>query len=431
MLKRKLMKHTLPVILSMAMVFQSFPVTVIAAEYKESETTAEAIMDEAAEEMQELSSTSEVETTDDAETYNNVSNPDNAKQAASKEVAATHDTGDMQNATEEDYASTTTEGESVQIPETSEITETTVLDKPDDMDKSDSEAELVVDYEGLQTSIAVKKGYYDAQGNWVDLRNFRYDTETKTVITTYSKDLSNPFEKITALLKDTNEAYSLIRVFVDKKDKTNLLKTYVKYQWEQKDAEGNYTPMASGTFPVNAGDYKLVVSLDAVPGAYKAAQSQTIQFRIDPREITIEYHDANIVVPGTTVMDVKKKVLEKYTLSDGLNKDAYVANAVVSIKNATGDKGEIGDDFRLLKTGDYLIELTIEFANETYANNYLCTNSTVNIEMSDAIPTVISVTSRKADGSELGKVYDGEAIDVKNDVEAYFEAVVGEADGVG
>lgn len=255
-------------------------------------------------------------------------------------------------------------------------------------------AEIVIDYVGI--------------GNWINnhYNDYSYDTETKTIISEYSKDNANPFENIVNVIKN-----NYINVNCNHND-DETLKAYLNYSWI--DLAGN---ALGGAGPVDAGDYRLKVSLPTVEGVYSEEEIICeINFRIDKKDVDIEYNGGISVVPGTTVGAAKAAVEQSYTLSiEGMllnadNKEAYVQSDEAVIRDAHNNS-ILDDGYQLVKTEDYIVELAIVLKEE-YVKNYNITNCVVNINMEDTIATKITVQNDvNQDGSNFGKVYDAKCID--------------------
>lgn len=255
-------------------------------------------------------------------------------------------------------------------------------------------AEIVVDYTGIGSQINYHYGEY------------RYDTETKTIIYTYSKDSANPFADI---VSDIKERY--IHVNLDHNENA-ALKAHLNYSWV--DSAGS---ALEGAGPSDAGDYRLRITLPTVEGVYdKEELICEINFRIDRCDVGIMYHGSTSVVPGTLAGAVKEAVKQSYTLSiEGMllgadNKDAYIQSDEVVIRDLHSNSA-LNDSDQLLKTKDYAVELTIVLKEE-YAKNYNITDDIANIDMDGIIATEITVQNEvNQDGTDFGKVYDAKCID--------------------
>ncbi|MDE7130188.1 MAG: Ig-like domain-containing protein [Lachnospiraceae bacterium] len=373
-------KRILAMFLAFAMTVQSVPITAKAAEVQESGDVVESASDEIIEEVVEESGSAETGQDEKSEGNVNETLADAAQGTGSDE-------NDRETEPDENAAQETASDEK---NENKDIT------ADEGKSNSSATAEIVIDYVRIQNRINNNYG------------NYSYDTETKTIICKYSKNNSNPFEDI---VNDIKNDY--IKVNLDYNNNAEL-KTHLNYLWV--DSTGNEL---DGAGPVDAGDYRLKISLPVVEGVYdKEEIFDEINFRIDKHDVGVEYNGSTSVVPGTSVEAVKEDVKESYTLNiegmllDSSNKDAYIQSDEVTIKDAHSDT-ILNDSDRLIKTEDYVVELTIVFKEE-YAKNYTVTNCIANINMGDTIATEIMVQNDvNQDGSNFGKVYDTKCIDEK------------------
>jgi len=445
----------MPIALSVAMVFQSMPATALAAE-----TTAETAVEETTDEM----SSDEVEgTTDEMSSDEVEGTTDEMPSDEVVEDGGTDDAGTGQ--TEETVTEETTGNESTVedlASETEKQTaeESSTVEKTENDEISYTEVEEdtlpVVGESGEEVSEEILKAADNSEAalatvikvktaDLVDAingkENVTYDAETKTVVAVYDKDDTNLFESVVG--KNFADFGKYISIEVDNEDKTGDLKNHLAYKWQQKNPAGegqevSYTDL-SGSVPMDAGEYRLMVTITAAENACQDAEA-AVDFRIDKRRVTINYDEK--VAPGTTVNDVKEDVLANYELSytkkskEGgngtviLNKDVY-ANAektaaainIIKVKDSKSEVMANGEEL-LDKTADYLIEFNVVFSDE---KNYEIDNNCMNIQMTDEITTVIKVVSNITDGTIPGKVYDEKTIDEEKIKETFKSIEVYEA----
>lgn len=162
------------------------------------------------------------------------------------------------------------------------------------------------------------------------------------------------------------------------------------YKW-QAEKDGTYTDMAADAVPVNAGKYRLVVSVPEVADTYKA-MTKEIDFEITKAALSVSWgYDA--VKPGMKVSDIKLSYLEVYdneynyysytpdnaaTTDVNENAESQLAYSI-KIKD-TFSGNECAADSIINKTSDYVIEVTPSFTAKVSAEvqaNY------------EAIPVVI------------------------------------------
>ncbi len=456
MFRRKLFKRALPVILSVAMIFQSTPATALAAEAVETEASVESVESDSAENVQEQAQqpTEEQLLDENGDNSEKASSETMSSEAASKETASSemdsNETDSSESTSSEAASNKTDSGEAgsnekesnelvnqeTTMQETNaqetesdeEISEIVNQTQPVDVMEGESSeqtpeqnnaVQLVIDYTGIQNAINENSQY----------NKLSYDAETKTISTVYAKDEKNVFETIYDAIRE-----SYLDVVVDN-DKHNELKAHLDVKWQQKDAEGKYINITDGTIPVNAGEYWMLISLPAdSAGAWKAAETQEVHFCIEKAEITVDYNESDKAAPGTTVGDAKKQIIEAYQLllnKEQLNKEVYIDGAAsVSIWNTDAERtpeNALKETDLLLNSGDYIAELTVKLTGD-FDKNYKITNTLVNIKMEGAIATVVRAEVKKENTLQISKVYDGKAIDVEKEMDSFLTVVVGEAD---
>ena len=259
MLKCKLLKRVLPMILSISMVFGSMPETVFAAEYEERTITQETLPeeDEAVSERSENLEDTPVST---GGGYTE------AEESAAQE-------------TETAGTDAATDDNNVQ---------TAVSEEFEENAEKALDTKLVVNKENLAKACT---GFY------------KYDVDKEIVLVKYDADNSDPFSVILNNIQSANRTILSIEIGGET---NNALHGNLKYQWQKADG----TSLAEGAVPAAAGDYKLLVSLDAVENTCSQAEI-TLVFQIVKRQLTIALAD-EYVQPGTTVSAWKDNL--KYEL---------------------------------------------------------------------------------------------------------------------
>lgn len=177
--------------------------------------------------------------------------------------------------------------------------------------------------------------------------------------------------------------------------------------WKAKKGDGAYEAMAEGALPVNAGSYKLTVSLAAKEGRNSAA-SLEIDFTVKKAPVTILLAiGSDRITVGTTVKAVKDEVAANYTILDdtGVITKADVKSIQVTVKDAFTDV-PLAEDAVLAKTGDYAAEAEVQLTEEKAANYEIAQIRTLDLKMSDLKESFIGISVKR----ELGKTYDGQPI---------------------
>ncbi len=451
MFKRKLFKRALPIILSVAMIFQSMPATALAAESPAQEITADSetldeSTDDASSDVSKDSASSDKDSdgsnSDDANADDNTSEDsdaeemtpakDNSEESASEETSVEENTSsesiseeinseekesEENSSEEESFAEITSEenvSEETTAPEeTSTETQpnaTEEMEKADQTENTAKTATVVIDEEELR--------------NAIEEFGLQYDDETNTIFALYDADNKNPFGEI--LKGYYNNAYSedvyFFKVELEGKDNLDLSKQ-LHCTWKGADGKD------LAGIPHSAGSYQLEIKLDKIDNVCSEA-STTLSFRIDSRSIMVNYDDVSPIKPGTTVKEVTETITEEYQLSltningdsqgDFLNKEAFVASCAVSIVRERAADGKV--DGSTLKAEDviksneeYSVKLEITLRDK---DNYTLSNTSRKLEVASGVDTEIKANSIQTDGTNFGWLY-GE----KPEMEALIKAI--------
>lgn len=431
MFKRKLFKRALPIILSVAMIFQSMPSTALAAESPAQETAADSeTLDERTDTVD--SDVSNDSASDDSDSDENTSkddaSDDNASEDSALEEKAPAEDNSEENSSEETSLEENTlneseseqgsseEKESSSTEDTSEegtSVETTVPEETSTEVQPDSTEEMEgADQETAKTAAVL----VDAEGLRSAAEQFglQYDEETKTVFALYDAEKKNPFQDILKGFyynEDEGEEVPFFYVELDGKRNFDLTKQ-LYCTWEDADGKD-----LTGV-PVNAGIYTLAIQLDAIDNVCTKAET-TLLFRIDQRGVMVNYEDIDPIIPGTKAEDAIKAIQEGYQLEltdssgnpqgDFLNKEAYVASCKVSIiKERTAEGKQDGSTLKpedILKSNEeYSVKLEITLKDKD-KDNYTLSNTSRNLYVLEGINTEIKANAVKSDGTNFGWVY--------------------------
>ena len=338
MFKRKLFKRALPVILSVAMIFQSTPATALAAENVETEAivetaegaepsddssdagsadssepsevspasedapTADGNSEEQAKEETEGQST---ETTKAEESKNDESKAETAQTEESKEEG----TSTEASKTEEAPSETVAENQGTETTTTAaeESTEA-VVEATSEVEADGEAADVNAEQAALDTVIVVKDTIEhlfneaekdEATGKWAHTSTYS-NTDTK-------------YQNIISQIEQSKNDY--LDVKIDGESNTNLLDSSLTLKWEQKPAEpadAAWSELKDDPYPISAGNYRLVIAVKAMDGLCKDAQEE-IYVTIKPIELEVAVGNVK-ATPGMTVAEFKAQVKEKYTL---------------------------------------------------------------------------------------------------------------------
>lgn len=371
MFKRKLFKRALPVILSVAMIFQSMPATALAAENEMTEVVETTVEDSGSEsdagdeakepaneepeapaaEQPEASTPAEETKQEEADTPATTTVPEEVS-ASTEEPKQEETSAPAESTTQEETSasveSTTQEGTSAPVETTTAEEEATDEElqqaEADESNADRFKTELVFD----QT-----EGIY---GFEVD------DTgEILTYVTDYASD-STAFNSVIEQVKGK------IKVKVDGEEKS--FGDYLAFSWVQKTEAGD--TVLSG-LPADAGNYQLKVSVEKVDGLIGEAAPLLIDFRINKAKLKVEVDTE--VKPQTVVGDFIGSIKENYTLTDksdnSYNKDTFVDKIEAEVIEIGRDGSETKVDEQLTfdKQKDYRLKLNVTFKAEA-AKNY-------------------------------------------------------------
>lgn len=432
MFKRKLFKRALPVILSIAMVFQSMPATSLAAELPVQEATADSgTLDEdsgsdsgdaeaennAAGESNPSDSASDENTQDenisDGDASNgDASNGDVSNETVSGESTSSEDVSESQ----EETAAPTEEAKQPAVDETEVQRESeTSADSEAPNEETTNGAKIVIDADKLQTA-AEKAG-------------LSYDEETGTVFARYDADSTNPFAEILKgyYTDDFGEDIYFLSVELNGKANEDLRKQ-LGYTWKNEDG----TNLAdSAAVPKNKGSYQLSINLDKIDNLCEAT-SASIKFRIDPCDVMVDYSAIDSIVPGIAAREAAEIIREGYRLYltdiDGnetktLSKEAFVESCTVSIIKETDESGtkvgtELAPEDKIQSNAEYSVKLAIVLTDK---ENYTISNTSRTLDVMNGIDTIIRAETVNADGTSFGWKY-GEQPDMeklKKSINAY------------
>lgn len=417
MFKRKLFKRALPVILSVAMIFQSMPATALAAENEMTEVVETTVEDsgsesdagdeakEPANEEPEAPAAEQPEASAPAEETKQEEADTPATTTVPEEVSASTEEP-KQEETSAPAESTTQEETSAPVETTAPET-TTAEEEATDEELQQAEAD----------EVAAAKIIVDEQGLKNAANQYALSYEDGVISGSYNPDTKIFDNLVNNTLKDVDKSVISIKVG-DKTDDdlSKNLKDKLSFQWnrveKQEGADDKLTALPAGDTPKDAGTYRLVLSLDAVDGVCGKAENVGIDFEI--KQVVLKAAADEKPEIGTKLADFVNSVKENFTLSEIDNnntkivKDVFVKDAAVSIKDAiTGADIEITDAAVFEKGRDYSYTLTITL-NDDYAKNYVVEDfGNIVIEVQGDVPTKMEITPLK----NIEYTYSGKAIE--------------------
>ena len=284
MFKRKLFKRALPVILSVAMIFQSMPATALAAENEMTEVVETTVEDsgsesdagdeakEPANEEPEAPAAEQPEASAPAEETKQEEADTPATTTVPEEVSASTEEP-KQEETSAPAESTTQEETSAPVETTAPET-TTAEEEATDEELQQAEAD----------EVAAAKIIVDEQGLKNAANQYALSYEDGVISGSYNPDTKIFDNLVNNTLKDVDKSVISIKVG-DKTDDdlSKNLKDKLSFQWnrveKQEGADDKLTALPAGDTPKDAGTYRLVLSLDAVDGVCGKAENVVLTLR--------------------------------------------------------------------------------------------------------------------------------------------------------
>lgn len=428
MLKLRLFKRVLPVILSVAMTFQSVPMTALAAENQ-------AVEEPAPDEGAGLENDDSDNTGEEA---GDTSDAGPSGDGGSADVSA--DEGASQIADDDPVSK---EKEPAQEEEPSSPAEETEAPSAE-TDPTDTEDKAPSQTADLMAKILVDDGRIDAYVNAADGFTRRLDESGLVFFTEYTEE-----SRCGRLQDAVKEGLS---VAVDG-ETVDSLKDRLTYSWARKaeGAGGADTPLTNA-FPKDAGEYELTISMDLanLDGICSKLESDVkLSLTIEKADIEIEL-DGKIreIAPGKTARDLMDQINENYKIK--YKSSSYeVSRDILVTMDAGGSAGSARNLplslFVLDKDGKRqpMAETDKFDANKDYVLTIgavsLTENAAKNYELSPADSYVITVGERqkteirferREPGKDLIERYDpGKSWSVAAVTEGLFTEEVKDAGG--
>lgn len=426
MFKRKMFKHAfskraLPVILSVAMIFQSMPATAMAAEdavaveKSVEDSTDEQTATEAAEPASEQgdSEASSENVSSEAEVSEETSNEETSEAPVSSEEATNSEIVSEENNQETDTSiqeTSTPESSSNEETTTTESTESeqttqqeSTVEETEEMQEAANEAEA-----GLVTELKIELGEVESE-----LR----DNGFKKIVDEedpdqckYAAPYGTDFSWIKEFVKENTTIY------VDEENLTANLSDYLQLKWLQIEESGEI--VIPGLPDKADKTYCLEVSNEAVKDLCQVAKPQRIFFEITKAEITLNVDDVVKAKPGTKIADFLSDLETGYTLSktdssavDKAVVKTFTAN-VYEVDATTGKRGESPVMEGVFdKKKNYTVEISVVLNDET-AQNYTVVQQDYYVITVEELQKTKVLVERTEPGKEIIRTYDATA-DIK------------------
>ncbi|MDE7179160.1 MAG: Ig-like domain-containing protein [Lachnospiraceae bacterium] len=356
MLKGKLLKRVMPFLLSMAMAFQSVPMTALAVEDPQAAMLteeADATVDPeagATEGSSDLSSDEETKSEEAAET--DTESPENQE---NPEEAAGTETGE--------YTETAPAGEDASEP-----------------GDAAAEPQVTVNSTEIIVNDSALSGFTREHG-----------ASSLTYTTSYSE--TDQFGSVMSTVK--NEAV----IYVNDERADDLKNDYLNLEWR----EAGKTEAMTGT-PQNVGSYVLHLETRAQEGVCAKAEKD-VYFNITPKELKVSVADSDkSVKAGGKVTDYKDTVTKAVVLKDGSSDfTALQYTAAVEVYELKDGAGEVTADAVFNKNKDYRVKVEVTFADAEAAKNYEVTDREFPVTFGNLLQTKVEIGNP---GKEMVETYD-------------------------
>lgn len=372
MLKQNFLKRVVPFLLSLAMTFQSVPITAIAAEgpqaftaTQEADTPVESVTDSAKDPSD--SKTGEAASADTG--VNDFGNQTG--------VQTGEDADHAQTGSDTDVNTETVPGAGAESDENTDSSE----------GRTEAPAESGADKQAAVTSTEIAVEDAVAYGSFKRVQGESRLTYTMPYSESGSGNVLNTVIDKTSILVNG--------------EKTDALKTnYLLAEWrEVKD--GAVAEAAMIGTPQNVGSYAVHLETREQEGVCGKA-AYDVYFYITPKELTLNLTAIfSNVKSGSKVADLQKKVADSRLLDGGSDFTA-VQYTVAAKVYAAGEETETTDTV-FSKNKDYLVKVEVTFADAEAAKNYEAPDGEYPLHFATSLAT--TNVEVKNPGREMVKTY--------------------------
>lgn len=399
MLKRNLLKRVLPMLLSIAMVFESMPATALAAEYEQAESVEKA---EEPDSEQSEADNKDAEA-DNAETENeSVQERDSVSQTA-EAVSTEKETGD----TETEYNKSDTEKTEIETKADQEIKEEAeVLAEGETSSQTEVKepfvAKIVVDDKKADNYAKENNGF-----------TRKLNEKTLVFFTDYAE------ESKCGAFQQAVENWLTVEVDGETIDG---LKDRLTYSWIKKAAaEGEADTPLPNDIPREAGTYELTVSLDMtnLNGLCEKLESD-VKISLTIEKADIGFHFDKTVTPGITAGEFIDELNKTYTIryKDGKDDSYKVSRDILGqddpdkklplnlfVIDESGTRQQMNTEDMFDRNKDYILTIGDVVLTENAARNYeLSVEEFYIIEVGERQKTSV-IFERKDPGKDLIETY--------------------------
>ena len=407
MFKRNLFKRFLPIALSVAMTVQSLPVTSYAAEgTTEPETAIEQTTDEVVDDDAGDKETGGSEAVDGQNEGENEESKPTETQATVEETkpAETQQTEETKAAEETKTAEETKAAEETKTAEENKEAEEAQTETGEALEEVADNADAALKAEIKTNSDRLQDCITDYYYN-----SLSYDSTAEKVVTTFNDEEDNPFgDLLDNYIKKATYPYNIVSVTAEDTTTASSLRNNLIYTWQVKGEDGKYSDMAA-TVPANAGEYKLVISLDP---SLATAESVSIDFEIEKVELTVTIVEAvKTQKSGVTVKEIKDAINEAVTITPNTDKNKNAVKPLTITVRESIKTEALADDVILKKGNDYSVYVVAELTDECKANYEIKQLDVIDLDIANLQTTALTITNNLvAEEKEITRTFNGEEV---------------------
>lgn len=428
MLKRNLLKRVLPIMLSVAMAFQSVPMTALAVEDPGavvSTTEADPATEPEASETSSPDGDDSLGLTEDTsaasdsgQTSDGTTTDTDDSESETTDAGSGTETGSTETETgnaETETGNTETEVSKTETTDTETGTETSDGENKDDAEQPGEDVQATV----TSTEITIDENVLKNNLPY----GFSHDdiASRPTYTVSYSDSENDQFNTVMGTIKNVAD------LKVNDKSAPALKDDYLILEWKEvkKAGDGTETLAAMTGTPRNVGSYALHLETRPVDGLCGEAKCD-VYFNITPKKLFLDDYAIQEVISslkaGSKVADFKEAVAKKCKF-DGYDEFPYSTYSVAVKVYKVGEEAETTDAL-FNKNGDsYKVKVEVTLDDAVAAANYELEGGEYSINFAGLTATKVEV---KNPGKELTAVYDEKttytasafAADVKNNLAA-------------
>lgn len=406
MFKRKLFKRALPIILSVAMVFQSMPATAMAAE--DPAVVETSVEDSGTTDSGTADSADETTASEAEEPAGEAQQPDADTTADGEEQTGTGTPADNEGQSETGTLADSEGQTGTDTPADSETQDPAVTpdlrpNQEGEQQETETTGEELQEAAAAIVSTEIKLGTLQLDSDVFEKQN---DKSEPTYNVSYSED--DTFSSV------GDAVLEAARIYINDEDRTDALKDdYLTYEWRTAGSES-----AMQGLPKEVGSYVLHLKTVPVDGVCGEA-SYDVYFNIVKAQLTFELQNEvnKEVQTGSKVSDFKAAVLENYILKSADDTE-YDKKALYELKaeDIVVYKADANGVFTVTEDMYFNSEETYKFTVKVTLGDSIASNYEVDsnnetdkkyygIEFAGLTETKVNVTLKNPE-TEIIKKYD-------------------------